>query len=439
MAVKIISPKAELAVLRGMVHKNKVISGTLLSQVDENYFHAPEAKEIFNSIKHYLSSKGETPSYRLLLEDPELSEPAREHFRDSVATIDTVEDAKKAARILNKYRQARGIHSIGVHISRLLQGSKLDSEITLDEISEAISQLRAKKTSSKVLTHIGKSKTATEAVKELLYNDSQDDIIPTGIKAYDQHSGGWTRGGLISLGASSGGFKSGMALQIAENQAKLGYKVGFVPLEMSRNETLGRLVANVSRKDNLRIIQHKLTKEERDYAFAKYRRWEKRVHAAGGCLTIYKPEEDVSIEDVFTALNSYEFDIVYVDYISLLKGADSDDSWQKLGAIARVAKINAESTNRVNVLLCQVNEDGKIRYSRAISEHSTSSWIWVTPKAEREKEVGRIRIEQPKARNSRSYPFEVGVEWAQMRVVEVEDSTTDVGAVSEPLPDHSDV
>jgi len=123
---------------------------------------------------------------------------------------------------------------------------------------------------------------------------------------------------------------------------------------------------------------------------------------------------------VFSAVNAYDADVVIIDYISLLKGADSDDAWQKLGAMARLAKINAEATNRVNMLLCQVSDEGKIRYARAISEHSTNSLIWVAKKEERQKEIGRITVEQPKARNSRSFPFDIGVHWAHMSVVDVE-------------------
>lgn len=210
-----------------------------------------------------------------------------------------------------------------------------------------------------------------------------------------------------------------MACQLAINQAQMGYKVVIVPLEMTKDEMTARLIANVNKIDVTRILTGKLSKAEMDSCFARYKRWVKHIKKKGGRLTIYKPEADVTIEDVFAAINSYDADVRIIDYISLLKGADNDDSWQALGAIARVAKINAGSSNAVNVLLCQVNDEGKIRYARAISEHSNNSWIWVAKKEEREKEIGRIKIEQPKARNSASYPFEVGFNWAYMKVVAV--------------------
>ena len=438
MSIKVTSPRAELAVLRGLTHKNKKIAGTIISNVDSTYFDNPESVEIYDALRKQMGSSGEIPSYKLLIEDPSLSEHARTFFRDSEATIQSIEDAAKATKILNRYRQLRGLYSLASKIDTELQSGKVDLENLMEDASHAVAAIRSKKSSKQAFVHFGRNNSSADLVKDLLYNDSAEDTIPTGIKPFDKESGGLMRGGLFTLGASSGGGKSLSANQLAINVASMGYKVVIVPLEMSKAEMTARIIANRSRLDVTRVLQHRLATDERELAYKKYDAWVRRVKAKGGRLTIFKPEEDMDIEGLFAALSSYECDMVIIDYISLLKGADSDDAWQKLGAMARVAKINAESTNRVNVLLCQVNDEGKIRYARAISEHSNNSWIWVTKKEEREKDVGRIRIEQPKARNSKSFPFEVGFEWSTMRVVDIE-SSADVGSVPDPLPNMTDL
>lgn len=438
MSIKVTSPRAELAVLRGITHKNKQVAGTLISSIDESYFDNPESVEIYSAVKKYMATTGEAPTYKLMLEDLDLSENARTFFRDSEATIQSIEDAAKASKILNRYRQLRGLYSLAAKIDKEMQSGRIDLEALMEDASLDIAKIRSRKSSKDAFTHFGKNNSSTELIKDLLYNDHQDDTIPTGIKPFDAQSGGLMRGGLTTVGASSGGGKSLLANQLAINVATMGYRVLIVPLEMSKVEMSARILANKSGLDVTRILQHRLATDERELAYKKYELWVKRVKAKGGRLTIFKPEEDMSIEELFAAIGSYECDMVIIDYISLLKGADSDDAWQKLGAMARVAKINAETTNRVNVLLCQVNDEGKIRYARSISEHSSNSFIWVTKKEEREKPIGRIRIEQPKARNSKSFPFEVGFEWASMRIVDVE-STADVGSVPEPLPNMTDL
>jgi len=433
MSVKIVSPKTELQVLRGMVHKNKKIAGMLLAGCNETYFESDQSKKIYRFIKSYMAETGEVPTFRNIIEDPAIDRSARVHFRDSVASITSVDEAKSTLKILNRYRQLRGIYELGVEIQRRLDDGRVVMDEMLEDFSTRLTEIRTTQAAKSAFTHLGKNNSSTAAVKELLYNDETDDVIPTGIREYDEESGGFLRGSLVTIGASSGGGKSLLgATQLAINMAERGYKVTLVPLEMTEQEMLARIIANLAGLDSTLIIQHKLATGERDKAFEVYERWVRKVKKRGGRLSIFKPDGEVSIEDVFTALHTVDTDVIIVDYISLLAGTDGDDSWQQLGSIARKGKVHAGSTRRVVVMLCQVNEDGKIRYARAISEHSNASWIWVTPQEEREKPIGRIKIEQPKARNSRSFPFEVGFEWAHMRVVSVDALPPEVGDVGTP-------
>lgn len=434
MGTKIVSPRAELAVLRGMTHRNKKIAGTLLSSVDESYFSAEESKEIYRSIKTHMGRTGEVPPFRLIVEDPELAKSTREYFRDSQATVTTTEEASKAVKILNRYRQSRGLYEIALAIDTALQGEKrLEIDGLMDTVSAQMASVRTSKQVLDNFLHFGKNNNSRDLVHQILHGDASEDTITTGIEPFDSQSGGLMRGSLFTIGASSGGGKSLMATHLARKMAERGYKVVVVPLEMSKIEMTSRQLANLSKLDVTKILQKRLAEGEKELVERKFNKWTRKVKKAGGRLTIYKPQEDVTIEDVFAAVASFDADVVIVDYISLLAGTDGDDSWQQLGAIARIAKINAEATNRVNILLCQVNDEGKIRYARSISEHSTNSWTWVAKKEEREKPIGRIRIEQPKARNSKSFPFEVGFEWATMSVVPVESVSPDVGDVAEPM------
>jgi hypothetical protein len=433
MAQKIVSPRAELTVLRAICHKDRKIAGAVLGSVDESYFDSEESIELLKVMKHHVAESGEIPSYKLILEDPSVSQEARSFFRDSDATVQTTEEAHKAVKTLNRYRQLRTLYQTAAYVDAQMQKGKVDLDGMLEHVSNQVAAARTSKTTKDSFLHFGKNNNSQEFIKDLLYNDSKEDTIPTGIKIFDSESGGFMRGSLVSLGASSGGGKSLMgSTQLAMNIASFGYKVVVVPLEMSKIEMASRFMANLAGLDVTKILQRRLAKGERELVEEKYTKWVKRVKKNGGRLTVFKPTEDLDIEEVFAAVNSYGPDVVLIDYISLLKGADGDDAWQKLGAMARLAKINAEATNRVNILLCQVSDEGKIRYARAISEHSTNSWIWVAKKEERSKDVGRITVEQPKSRNSRSFSFDVGIEWAHMRVVDV-DQSDDVGNVATPM------
>lgn len=439
MAAKITSPRAELAVLRGMCHKKKQIAGTIIGAVNEDYFQSPEAVEVFQVMRKMTMESGESPNYRMLLEDPTLSKDARAYLRDSEATIQSVEEAKRAVKILNKYRQTRAMYDMAIAIDQAMQSSKIDIDAVMEDCSQRLSSARAQKSRKDAFLHFGLNNNSTEFVKDLLFGDKSEDIIPSCIEPFDKESGGFLRGSLVTIGASSGGGKSLVANHMSTKMPLRGLKVLLVPLEMTKQEMTARVLANQANLDVTKIVTGRLATGEKELAYTKYLKWAKKIKKMGGRLTIFKPDEDMTFEEVIAATNTYDSDVRIFDYISLFKGADGDDSWMQLGSIARQAKIHAGATNSVNILLCQVNEDGKVRYARAISEHSNNSFIWVAKKEEREKAIGRILMEQPKARNSKSFPLEVGFKWASMKVVKVDDVSPDVGDVSQPMQNFADV
>lgn len=417
MAQKIVSPKAELAVLRGMCHRDRQIAGTLIRNIDESYFYSPESVELYGAILRNMSEAGQSPTFKLLIEDPEISDEARQHFRDSTATVQTVDDANKATRILNKYRQTRGLFNLGAYIKQQLDSTKMDVDTALQKTAMAINVIRSKKSTDESFLHFGKNNSSMKLVNSILDDDNSEDVIPTGIKAFDDVSGGLSRGALFTIGANSGGGKSVMASALAVNMAEMGYKVLLVPLEMSKREMTCRIMANVTNTDLTKIMLQRLATGEKELVRKRFKRWLRKVKAKGGRYTIFKPQEDMSIEEVFAATSAYDADVRIIDYISLLKGVDGDDQVRALGQVARYSKIHAENTGSVNILLCQVNEEGKIKYARAISEHSANSWIWVANVES--KETGITKIEQPKSRNSLSFPFTIKIDYARMRILDV--------------------
>lgn len=426
---KLVSPKAELAVLRGMCSKNKHIAGTLLSSVDESHFYSEESVEVFQAIKRHMSEEGTAPSYRLLIEDPSLSDEAREHFRNSVASIQSPAEAVKAAKILNTYRQHRGLYNLAAHINQEYKKSKVDVDSLLENVSTALNIVRSKKSTQNSFIHFGRNNNSLDIVKSILYDDNSEDIIPTGIPEFDDVSGGFARGALVTIGATSGGGKSTVTNAIGMKMALMGYKVLMVPLEMSKKEMTARMMANTSKTDLTKIMTQRLASGEKDLVFKRHRRWERKVKEAGGRYTIFRPEEDMTIEEVMAATSAYQCDVKIIDYISLLKGADGDDQWRALGSMARYAKINAENDKCVNILVVQINDEGKIRYSRAITEHSSNSWTWVATKES--KETGITKIEQPKSRNSLSFPFNIKINYSLMRVESLPQDESGLGTVTE--------
>jgi replicative DNA helicase len=429
---KIFSPRSELEVLRGMFHKDASIVGTILSSVDESYFYREEAQEIYNYIKKSMSEEGSVPRYRLALEEPSISKDAREYLRESEQRIGDVLDAKRAVRILGKYRKARGLHEIAHRIDNELQGNRVDIDGLLSEIRDAFAQVSATKSNKSSMVRFGHGGNAKEFVRDLLYGEENDQYIPTGIQAYDSVNMGFPRGGLVVIGGASGAGKSHLATAIGVHQATIGYRVCVVPLEMNYQEMTARKLANVTGADSMAIGGRKLAQSEKDRAWKRYAKWEKEVRRNGGSFVLWKPDQDLDIEELFASISAENFDVVIIDYISLLKGTDGEDQWRQLSKVARVAKINAELNNRVNILLAQVDAEGKIRYSQGIKEHASVAWSFA-PNRE-EKELGLLKIEQIKSRNQIAYPFTVRMDYAHSRVESVDENSDTIHLNHESRP-----
>ena len=216
---------------------------------------------------------------------------------------------------------------------------------------------------------------------------------------------------------SSGAGKSHLLGQLCKNQAQIGYKVLLVPLEMTEEEQLIRLLANVSRIDSMKFQLKELATAEKERAEKRFARFERQVVKNGGRFSIFRPKHDMTIEEILAAIHPYGADVVYIDYITLLKGSTGEDQWRKLGEIARYGKVYAGNHNKVVVLAAQVNEDGKLKYSQTIREHSSVAWVFVATKESKEK--GVLNIDVLKSRNQKGKNFSVKVDYEHSHIYDL--------------------
>lgn len=430
MKIKLNSPRMELAALRGMTHKDKIVHSTFLASVGADHFSSDVAKEVLAHIKTQFQDEGKPPTFRVLVEDPSLSKDARQWLKESPGGISNRQEAKQILKNLDKYRQIRAVTDILYETQEQLQSRKVDLKSIRENLTQGLARLAGNRSNDHLITRFGKDSNARDLYEDVIYGDKQEDVIPTGLLTFDEVNGGVIRGSLFTIGGNSGAGKSQLASSLAVNMASRGYVVVLVPLEMSEKEMAGRIIANVTKLDSRRIILGKLTENEKDYAFKKMRQWEKRCAKRGGSYVIYKPDTDVTIQDVYAVVDAMNPDVCIIDYVTLLAEDSNTDQWKQLGHVARIGKINAENNNRVNILLCQVNDDGTIRYSRAINEHSSLSWVFVA-NAET-KEQGILPIEQTKARNQDQFPFTLGINYAESRVYDLKEGGRNEYKVREP-------
>lgn len=421
---KLFNSRHELFSLLLLCH-DSLTAGEMLSAIsDVDYYATSWARETYRRIKERYSkmeiSTNGVLNFSSLVSDDQLSEETRERLESGYRKFQKADiDKREIITSLSKYRKLRRLNELSENINTALhQGeSALDPDVIMQDVEE---HMAATKTGNGNIAdwffHMG-SEFNMQPVIERIMSDTERNYVPTGIAAFDDKNGGINYGALWLIGGSTGSGKS-LVVQNVVATMSLYENVCLVPLEMTEDECVARMMAKEGKVDVHRITGKKWNSEEKDRATEGLKRFHKKVKKQGNKFTIFRPQQDMTIDEIFMATHPYDYRVIAIDYVGLLKGADGDDQWRELGRIARAAKVYAATNNKIVILLAQVSEDGQIRYSRAMGEHANNAWIFVA--TEHTKEQGILDVKQPKARNQDPTPFTLEVEYKYMSVTGAE-------------------
>lgn len=406
--MKLVNPGAEIRVLKTICDGHPKLASRILTSVGDNSFYHEPAKEAWFRLRALLKSHGEIPSWADLCADPAVSEANR-----SILVKDPQKPMRIAAedkvnstlRTIERYRQLRGLLEMAQEVIDTVEDEQADIEKLMDVAGEHLLNVRTNANAKARLLHFGRGNNTTQLMKQLL-NGKNATVVPTGYKAFDSVNGGILLGSLFVLAANTGGGKSTMAINLAHNMTLASEDVCIVPLEMTAEQMTARLVGLRAELDVGKVSAHKLARGEKKKAVGSYKDYVGDLKKKDTRLTVFEPEEDMSIEEILMMLKPYKYRVIIIDYISLLRGADDDDQAKKLGAIARFAKVFAKNNNCIVVLLAQLDDQTKnIRYARAIREHANNAWFWFVSPEEADESI--LDIRQMKARNQKRFNFEL--------------------------------
>ena len=221
------------------------------------------------------------------------------------------------------------------------------------------------------------AKHAKEACKEFsehfegMYNSSESPGTPTGIDDLDMITGGMRPGEFWVIGGPTSGGKSVLCLQAANAHIVIGKKVGVFSLEMGAEENIARLIScgwgvDYAKLRNPRGGQPMLKNELINIRSA--------LNDLGNAeLTIWD-EGGLTVERLETLARQWAdtrgLDLLIVDYIQLLTttGAKGEGRARELALISASLKQLAKKLHCPVVTGSQLNEEGKLRESRAVGQ-----------------------------------------------------------------------
>jgi replicative DNA helicase len=428
--MKLWSTKHEIRALITVLDAEEDVSSFLLGKLKPAHFGYDPTKEIFQRLRNLIKSGKSLPSRNLLKDDPALSDSARNVLASKLNPLDNGNDASSLLQVLNDYRRIRSVYEGSQETVRILKSQDVDSD-KLDAIIKKLDKCVKKALTSDHdnIQAIGTGSTSRPILDSIL-DPTRRKFIPTGIPMFDAQNGGWSRGSLVTLAANSGGGKSVMALQVAINQYRAGYKVVYVSMEMSTEEVYERIVSNVTCIDFSQILLKKLTIKQEKLIRRKWKEFESIGKDANTFFKVWVPTEGVSLSNIINTISPLKPDIIYIDMINLLDPEDktNQNQAQNLGESSRYAKIAANATGAVVVLLAQLNEEDKVKYARAIVENSNNVWSWFM--GDKEKETHFFTIKQTKARNQKTFDVFMVEDFAHMSLSGRDSGTTDETAMA---------
>ena len=397
-------PKLEIRVLKTLCSEKRDIRDAMFSRIKESSFSYPPAQEAFVRINNYAKHES-IPAWDAFLSDTKLSEDtiqALTMHKQSGAS--TKADVEMFASQVEEFRSRRILYEAIEDSYDGIRRGDIATETLLDSLSDKITSARATGNTEDHMVHLGSRNGVLNLINIFtkMRNGESHSVIPTGMESFDKLNGGVPRGSNFVMGAPSGEGKSVLVLNVILHMALSGVKICLVSLEMNLAEVWLRAVSAWLAIPLNDILMKRITASQWD----EINRCLLMIHASlaisGGGITIYTPEVDPNIEELLAGLKPYGYDVIGIDYVTLLRGFDGEQFWLKIGNGLHVCKRHAEINGTVMIPVIQADEDGEARFSNMIKDNASLMWTWGKVKDDKKKNTNKIEtfdIMMKKSRN----------------------------------------
>lgn len=188
--------------------------------------------------------------------------------------------------------------------------------------------------------------------------------IPTGFSMLDDAIGGMRGGDVIVVAARAGAGKTSFATSVAYNTASMGNGVGFIEMEMRKEQLVNRLLSRATDLDSQQISRGVLDSEERDrLRYGAEQIKSLPIHIADDAGVTLR-----SIRSrIFRLMGSEEISVVMIDYLQLIQPEATKSTFvnrvQEIANISRGLKLLAREIDLPIMALCQLNRESEKRKS----------------------------------------------------------------------------
>jgi replicative DNA helicase len=227
----------------------------------------------------------------------------------------------------------------------------------------------------------------------------KEEVYPTGLLKLDRAlKGGMHKGEMMTVASETGGGKSIYLVQAALANLMEGRSVLFFSLEMKAKDILTRMACNIA---GYAIREPEDYKNANQQELAKISAALLKLHQ----LPLEIVDGIAEIDEIEANINRYtgenRADIIVVDYLQIISFDGVESREGQLSEIARRLKLVALKNNVIVLTASQLNDEGRLRESRAIGMHSDQV-VYV----EHIKEKSRLTVKKNR-RGARNYTTEI--------------------------------
>jgi replicative DNA helicase len=392
-----IARKSEAAVLSLIA-----IDRNILSQQtwDSDYFAIPAHRIVFNALQGVHQRTGVCCPFSAIAELEATGKldaaGGEESVHDTLRTMN-VASGKVCQDMADDYR--KHLHRTKAYRDVITLMEKEEPNLRkgltdLKQLSETIMSLTEDKT-----TKITPVKEIVLQVVDEMEGKVVKECFATGLLKLDRAlKGGIHRGELMTIASETGGGKSIELVQASVTNLLEGKSVVFFSLEMSAQDILTRMACNIAGYE---------IREPEDYKNANQHEIMK-INSALLQLSKLPLEivDDVDdLEDILSISRRFigekKADVIAVDYIQIISYDKIESREGQISEITRQLKVLAQKNKVVVMTASQLNDDGKLRESRAIGQHSNQV-VYI----EHIKEKSKIVVKKNR-RGLKNYTFDI--------------------------------
>lgn len=383
----------------------------LLGKLKTELFGSDGPKQVVSRVKMLVESGREIPSIHLLRNDQALTDEARALLQTDIEPLDSPDNIDQCIDKLRQYRNARILFETIKKSTEEMMGSNPEFSKVLAMLEGAVVKCRSSEDQSEMEVISSETIDAYMKIIDETLNSQEDNFIQSGFADFDREYGGFNRGNVALLAAPSGRGKSAMMVQMAVLMYMMGLNVCVISFEMTNAELRERAFSCISKLEHQDIRLRRLIAEQKQLLKKKMRQFVDT--GSNNRLVLWGTSENLDVNDIHSITKPLNFDVVFIDYLGLLKQPENKQMHEILGNLTRDCKRMAKANNQLVIPLAQLDDETlKIKYSKAIQ--ANCDWIWAWELNQKEKEASIVCIDQMKVRHGPQKPFYLRIDLSRM-------------------------